>query len=67
MTVSCNMVVILNICYTLCNGYTLKCLSIGTHKTIKFPFVPNGNLMVLCVPIFKHIVEFIVISKQQEM
>ena len=24
--------------------YTLKCLSIGTPKTINFPFVPNGKL-----------------------
>ena len=31
---------------------TLKCLSIGTPKTINFPFVPNGKLMVLDVPIF---------------
>ena len=34
---------------------TLKCLSIGTPKTIDFPFVPNGKLMVLGVPIFEHI------------
>ena len=33
-------------------GTTLKCLSIGTPKTINFPFVPNGKLMVLDVPIF---------------
>ena len=25
---------------------TLKCLSIGTHKIINFPFVSNGKLMV---------------------
>ena len=31
---------------------TIKCLSIGTPKTINFPFVPNGKLMVLDVPIF---------------
>ena len=30
---------------------TLKCLSIGTPKTVNFPFVPNGKLMVLDVPI----------------
>ena len=29
---------------------TLKCLSIGTHKTINFPFVPNGKLMVFKCP-----------------
>ena len=29
-------------------------LSIGTPKTINFPFVPNGKLMVLGVPIFLH-------------
>ena len=32
----------------------LKCLSIGTPKTINFPFVPNGKLMVLGVPIFEN-------------
>ena len=26
--------------------YPLKCLSIGTPKTINFPFVANGKLMV---------------------
>ena len=36
--------------------FTLKCLSIGTPKTINFPFVPNGKLMVLDVPIFEHII-----------
>ena len=35
---------------------TLKCLSIGTLKIINFPFVPNGKLMVLGVPIFEHII-----------
>ena len=30
---------------------TLKCLSIGTPKIINFPFVPNGKLMVLGIPI----------------
>ena len=35
---------------------TLKCLSIGTPKIINFPFVSNGKLMFLGVPIFKHIV-----------
>ena len=29
---------------------TLKCLSIGTPKTINFPFVPNGKLMVFRCP-----------------
>ena len=38
-----------------CSYITLKCLSIGTPKTINFPFVPNGKLMVLGVPIFEHI------------
>ena len=33
----------------------LKCLSIGTPKTINFPFVPNGKLMVLGVPISEHL------------
>ena len=35
---------------------TLKCLSIGTSKTINFPFVPNGKLIFLDVPIFEHII-----------
>ena len=35
---------------------TLKCLSVGTPKTINFPFVPIGNLMVLDVPIYKHFI-----------
>ena len=35
---------------------TLKCLSNGTPKTMNFPFVPNGKLMVLGVPIFGHII-----------
>ena len=36
--------------------YTLKCLSIGTPKAINFPFVADGKLMFLSVPIFKHII-----------
>ena len=28
------------------NVATLECLSIGAPKTINFPFVPNGKLMV---------------------
>ena len=35
---------------------TLKCLSIGTLETINFSFVLNGKLMVLVVPIVKHII-----------
>ena len=35
---------------------TLMCLSIGTPKTINLPFVSNGKLMILGVPIFKHII-----------
>ena len=27
--------------------YTLKCLNIGTPKTINFPFVPNGKLIII--------------------
>ena len=30
---------------------TLKCLNIGTPKTINFPFVPNGKLMIFRYPI----------------
>ena len=37
------------------SDYTLKCLSIGTHKTINFPFVLTGNLMAIHIPIYKHI------------
>ena len=34
----------------------LTCLSIGLpEKIIFFPFVPNGKLMVLGVPVFKDI------------
>ena len=29
---------------------TLKCLNIGTPKTINFPFVPNGKLMIFGCP-----------------
>ena len=29
---------------------TLMCLSIGTPKKIKFPFVPNGKVIILGVP-----------------
>ena len=28
-------------------------LKYGTPKTINFPFIPNGKLMALYVPIFK--------------
>ena len=30
-----------------------KMISLGTPKTIKFPFVANGKLMVFSVPIVK--------------
>ena len=30
--------------------YTVICLSIGTPKTINFPFVPNGKFIVLRCP-----------------
>ena len=33
------------------------CLSIATHITITLPFVPDVILVVLGVPIFKHIRE----------
>ena len=38
-----------------CVRSTLSCLSIGISKTINFPFVPNGKLPFLSVPILKHI------------
>ena len=31
-------------------GYSLKCLSIGTPKTINFPFVSNGKITVFRCP-----------------
>ena len=34
---------------------SVNCLSIGTTKTINFPFVPNGKSLVLGVPVFKYI------------
>ena len=34
----------------------LKCLNIGTPKTIKFPFVLNGKINFLRVPIFEQII-----------
>ena len=34
----------------LCLALTLKCLSIGTHKAINFPFVSNGKLMIFRCP-----------------
>ena len=42
--------------YIIAHLITLKCLSIRTPETINFPFVPNGKLMVLGVPIFEHII-----------
>ena len=37
------------------SDYILKCLSIGTRKTINFPFVLTGNSMAIDIPIYKHI------------
>ena len=34
----------------------LKCLSIGTPKTINFPFAANGKLMVFMCPNIHHII-----------
>ena len=40
---------------------TLKCLSIGTPKTINFPFVANGKLMVFrCTNIQVHYNEAVI-------
>ena len=37
--------------FSNCEGVnTLKCLSIGTPRTINFPFVSNGKLMVFRCP-----------------
>ena len=37
-------------------GYTLKCLSIGTPNTTIFPSVPNGKRWLLGVPILEYII-----------
>ena len=34
---------------------TLKSLNTGTPKTINFPFVPNGKLMIFKCPSIEHI------------
>ena len=50
---------LLNVCIALLQELlqcTLKCISIGTPKTINFPFVQNGKLTVLGVPIFEHLI-----------
>ena len=36
--------------YPFLSGATLKCLNIGTPKTIYFPFVPNGKLIIFSCP-----------------
>ena len=41
------------------------CLSIRTSKIMNFPYVPNGKLMVLGVPIFKHIRASTFMKKQK--
>ena len=44
-----------------CNVHTLKCLSIGTPKTINCPFVSNGKLMfVRCLNIQAHYNEAVI-------
>ena len=41
--------------------YTLKCLSIGTPKTINFPFVSNEKLMIFrCSTIQAHYNEAVI-------
>ena len=51
--------IILQLCYLFLsgehwycwqNGTTLKCLSIGTPKTINFPLVANGKLVAFRCP-----------------
>ena len=43
------------------SAYTLKCLSIGTPKTINFPFVSNGKLVVFrCLNIQAHYNEAVI-------
>ena len=42
---------------------TLMCLSIGTPKTINFPFVPNGKLIVFrCLNSYAHLDSIILIG-----
>ena len=42
----CSLIWVCTVCSFLSvTIITLKCLSIGTPKTINFPFVPNGKLM----------------------
>ena len=35
---------------------TLKCVSIGTVKTIDIPYIPNGKLMFVGNLVFKRII-----------
>ena len=36
-------------------NYAVICLNFGTPKTINFPFGTSGKLIILGVPILKHI------------
>ena len=45
---------------------TLKSLITGTSKTINFAYIPNGKLLFLDVPIFKHIRVIIPVETLQE-
>ena len=40
----------------------VKCLNIRTTKIINFPFLPNGKLMDLGVPVFKHNREYTILE-----
>ena len=37
------------------HNYAVICLNFGTPKMINFPFGTNGKLIILVVPILKHI------------
>ena len=38
--------------------HTVMCLNFGTPKIINFPFGTNGKLIILGVPIMKHIMVY---------
>ena len=40
---------------SLRNKTTLICINIGTPKAVNFPFVPDRRLIILGVPIIRHI------------
>ena len=47
---------LINVCISIENRPILKCLSIGTLKTIDIPYIPNKKNHVLGIQAFKRIV-----------